>query len=299
MSKSRNYCFTSYEHDGGLIWERAGERWAAPTGISYIIWGNEVCPTTGRAHKQGYLELTGPLGLSGVKRLLATNSIHLETRKGTAAQAIEYCKKDGDWEEHGEAKAQGKRSDLEAIKKHIDKGMSSLEIAEAHWPKWVIYRRSFDEYRTLKGLDEVRDKSNAPKVIYIHGPSGCGKTRFAIEAGATCVDFNGKFMLNYNGEKTVLFDDVDRDMFPNRSVMLRLLDRYPMKVEIKGGSVQWLATTIYMTSNYSLTDLMWDKDDAIRRRITRVIHMDVNGTDVNGTEVVGGNTNPDRKSVTM
>jgi len=289
MSKARNYCFTSYEDDGGLIWG-----WdKCPAALTYIIWGNEVCPTTGRAHRQGYLELANPLGLSGVKKLLDSNSVHLEARRGTALQAIDYCKKDEDWEEHGTPKAQGKRSDLEAIKKHIDKGMSSLEIAEAHWPKWVVYRRSFDEYRTLKGLDEVRDRNVTPKVIFIHGKSGCGKTKFAIDAGAHSVDFNGKFMLNYYGQKKVLFDDVDRETFLGcRGLLLRMLDRYPMKVEVKCGQVQWLATTIYLTSNFSLDDLGWNADEAIRRRITRVVHMNMDGTEVIGTEVVGGNTNP-------
>ena len=27
---------------------------------------------------------------------------HVEARKGTIQQAIEYCQKEGDWEEHGE-----------------------------------------------------------------------------------------------------------------------------------------------------------------------------------------------------
>ena len=36
---------------------------------------------------------------------------HVEARKGTIQQAIEYCQKEGDWEEHGEETkdAQGKR----------------------------------------------------------------------------------------------------------------------------------------------------------------------------------------------
>ena len=34
---------------------------------------------------------------------------HVEARKGTIQQAIEYCQKEGDWEEHTETKdAQGK-----------------------------------------------------------------------------------------------------------------------------------------------------------------------------------------------
>ena len=60
--------------------------------------------------------------------------------------------------------------------------------------------------------------------------------------------------------------------------MLRILDRYPHRVEVKGGMVQFLAEKIYITSNVEPKD--WYKDEthnvlikALLRRIDNTIFM--------------------------
>jgi hypothetical protein len=52
----------------------------------------------------------------------------------------------------------------------------------------------------------------------------------------------------YEGQKLVLFDDFDKGQISFR-LLLRLLDRYPMQVPIKGGFVEWCPRVIYITSN--------------------------------------------------
>lgn len=64
-----------------------------PEHVTYICWGEEVCPTSGRDHFQGYVEFDGAFTMGRVKDLLGDPSIHVDPRRGTQSQAIDYTKK--------------------------------------------------------------------------------------------------------------------------------------------------------------------------------------------------------------
>lgn len=74
--------------------------------IQYLIIGREV-GELGTSHLQGYMELPARKTLGACKRLGPLSRSHLEMRRGTQQQAIEYSKKDGDWVEWGEKMSQG------------------------------------------------------------------------------------------------------------------------------------------------------------------------------------------------
>lgn len=59
----------------------------------YFVAQKEVCPTSGRLHWQGYIELKDKARLGKVKEVLGCPSAHLEMRRGTQAEAIAYCQK--------------------------------------------------------------------------------------------------------------------------------------------------------------------------------------------------------------
>ena len=75
---------------------------------AYMLFGRER-GDEGTPHLQGYVHFKNEKSLKQLKALMPR--AHVEARKGTIQQAIEYCQKEGDWEEHGrETKdAQGKR----------------------------------------------------------------------------------------------------------------------------------------------------------------------------------------------
>jgi hypothetical protein len=78
----------------------------------------------------------------------------------------------------------------------------------------------------------------------------------------------------------VLIDDFNGDEYAI-TFMLRLLDRYPMQVPVKGGFRQWSPSVILVTSNIHPRDWYADATqahrDALLRRITDIVHMHVFG----------------------
>jgi len=118
-----------------------------------------------------------------------------------------------------------------------------------------------------------RDPNVAPRIEIFWGASGTGKTRRAVEEnpGAYILtkprDKNSVWWQNYHGEKTVIIDEfygwIPYDM------LLRVLDRYPVEVEFKGGSTQLAATHFVITSNKMWQEWYPNIEDqtALRRRI--------------------------------
>jgi hypothetical protein len=100
--KLRNVCFTAWPEDIETIeFEKR---------MKYLVYGKEICPDTKKLHYQGYVEFDRPIVFGTLKKLLG-NKTHLSNRNGTAKQAADYCKKDGDFIEHGQISQQLRRSD--------------------------------------------------------------------------------------------------------------------------------------------------------------------------------------------
>jgi len=104
------------------------------------------------------------------------------------------------------------------------------------------------------------------------GRSGTGKSRRAWEEagdGAYCKDPNTKFWDGYQGQDAVVMDEYRGTI--SISHILRWLDRYPVRVEIKGSSTPLLAKTIWITSNLDprkwYPDLDEDTLEALMRRL--------------------------------
>ena len=100
------------------------------------------------------------------------------------------------------------------------------------------------------------DSQNKPKVkpfvIWFAGPTGCGKTRTAYEEaiarGTVWISPASKmeWFDGYDGHDTAIFDDF-RASGNRFSYILRIIDRYPMDVPVKGGFVYWNPKYIVFT----------------------------------------------------
>lgn len=142
---SRNYCFTAFSFEEVIIMKNFEK-------TKYICWGHETCPTTGKTHFQGYIELSESLRIAAFKKLGVT-STHFEKRFGTQEQAITYCKKDGNFVEIGIPGKQGQRADLTDLKENLDKKMSIKEISEINFACFMKYNRSIKEYKQIHSIE--------------------------------------------------------------------------------------------------------------------------------------------------
>lgn len=118
-----NWMFTSYgEFDPKL----------PDVKTQYAVWQREKCPSTEKEHWQGYIELTEKVSMKWLKENMEDNTLHLEPRKGTQKQAIDYCTKEdtrvSNPKFYGKMKCPGNRSDLDSMVDAIECGMTSKEI---------------------------------------------------------------------------------------------------------------------------------------------------------------------------
>lgn len=238
-------------------------------GACYCIIGREV-GSSGTKHLQCYVQFRSRKSLAAVKRVLG-NRIHAEVARGTAEQNVKYCSKEGDYVERGVITLQGKRSDLDAFVASARRGTSWEEAVENYAGVLARYGKFAD--RVLAKYSVPRDWES--EVFVYWGETGTGKSKRAFEeAQNPYVHSGGVWFDGYSGEADVVFDDFGGSEF-KLTYLLKLLDRYPMRVPVKGGFVNWVPRRIFITSNYCPKDWYPNAKDehvkALFRRITKVI----------------------------
>lgn len=237
---------------------------------SYAIIGCET-GESGTYHWQGYGELSKQLAFTTVAKAAKW---HIEKRRGNAKQARDYCKKDGVWVEHGKMSEQGRRTDIEDLKKLArEEGLAAVADACLSWSQYKLC----EVYMNYQGC--ARNPDEEVSVIYITGESGAGKSKLAYEmlnGKAFYVKDETQWWTGYNGEKYVLMDDF-RDSWMTHNQFIKLTDRYPHRVKVHGNIVQMRATTFVITSVIPPDQLYAHCSDEPRmqvsRRITKIIQV--------------------------
>lgn len=135
-------------------------------------------------------------------------------------------------------------------------------------------------------------RKEKPIVCWFWGSTGSGKTRTAVEIAQ---DSGHDYWMShseklqwfdgYNGQEYAIIDDFRRNMC-SFNYFLRLLDRYEMQVQVKGGYVNWIPKVIIITcpvdvqTAYTYFDIKtneektWDNLDQLKRRIDDEICFD-------------------------
>ncbi len=259
--KSRGYMVTLHEPRGKEFraWETIPCLWS--------VGQLERCPTTLRLHIQGAVYFQNPLTIPGVKRKIGIRRVHLDPMRGTCEQAMTYCTKletrvtgASSWTHtKGEIPVQGRRTDIIALVEY-SKTHTERECWE-EYPSLMI--RSYKAMARFQAI--MRPKQHQrPNVHVFYGPTATGKSwacMFGASNGTNGVMGERDFYVmntpssaqqtpwvdGYSGEEDVVLEDFSGSI--NYRILLRMLDQYPNKMQIKGGMVEFAPVRIWISSN--------------------------------------------------
>lgn len=280
-SKFRAYCFTFHDYD--TIGEK---RDILEDKYDYIVVGKEVCPTTGRKHLQGYVYWKHAKTWNASRKLLqkAMPACHVEIRSkdSTNEQAINYCKKDGDFEESGtppmENAEKGKKGE-KAEKDRWNEARANAVIGNFDAIPSDIYIRCLTNLKMIH-RDNMKPPPDLDDVcgIWIWGPPGTGKSHSARnDYGPFYLKETNKWWDSYRNEETVVVEEVELDAGKYIGHFLKKwADRYAFDCEVKGSKLIIRPQRIVVTSNYSIEDVFMHDNtmmQAIKRRFV-VIYKD-------------------------
>lgn len=252
--RTRSWCFTLNNPTALIVLD---DDKVILQGIQYLLYQKEKAPTTGTIHLQGYVYFANPRARGGVQLAISkladdhpADQISVRACRGNVDQNNIYCTKEDRLEgpfEWGNMPKQGARTDLEEIKNLIKNGATEAEVAERYFGQYVRYYRGIREYRTLT----ARKRNWKTKVVVHYGSTGLGKTyRTEVKGGERLYvkDADHKWFHNYQGEDEVCLEEFDGRML-GINTFKRIADRGRCSVEYKGGTVEWSAKTLYVTSN--------------------------------------------------
>jgi len=292
MPGSKNWCFTLHSDEKRgehLSWpgmKRCPVTWwdrHEDTDMEYLILQVEKAPDTGKIHLQGYIALSKRTTLASMKKIYSA-AAHWETARGTPQENKDYCSKSesrvaGPWEFGTLPVGSGARTDLKGIFTAVKAEKSNLEILEAtdgasaKFEKHINYIRfTVNEKKSDRQLTGVR-------VIVLYGATGVGKTYCAVNYFGR-EDYHlqecpsskdSRFWFDgYQGQRTLILDDFSGE-FCNYRYLLRVLDKYKLKVEIKGSFSWALWTTVVITTNLHPSAWYPNENSApLQRRINEI-----------------------------
>jgi len=266
----KNYIFTYNYGDVGQPSKANVDSWwqALEEIATYGIGGWEVAPTTGQLHLQGYTQLEKKTRITALKKLLCGNTVNWRVAKGDEVENYDYCSKDGNFMEFGEATVvnPGKR-EKKRWKQALD--LCKTGVYDEIDPQiQVQFMRNLDYiYDRYQSLPE--DSDPGTKHLWIWGPTRSGKSRMARtvlrEKGKGLPFYNklqNKWWDHYKAGQLVLIDDLEISTGQALAAYFKLwLDIYTFKVEYKGGAKDIRPALIIITSNYHPWDI-WGENVA-------------------------------------
>jgi hypothetical protein len=235
--------------------------------LRYIIYNYEICPTSNKPHRQGYIELKTPLTIKSIQdNVFKGIRVHIEERRGTQEEAIAYCKKTESQQhgttpfEWGTRAEQGARTDLKPYDEacmHIMEGIKTPEEIAIDQP--ALYGR---HYRAFNQIHGVYQKMNTYKmrdvtVVVQCGDPGTGKTHNAIQEEETAGNKvytvrslkknEVPWFCGYNGEATILIEDFRGDI--PLPFFLNILEGRQLQLPMKGSHTYAAWTKVIINSN--------------------------------------------------
>lgn len=271
--------------------------------VTYIAWGLESAPTTGRLHHQAFFYTKnarshGRLSVGRMGKWFGPKHSNIEPMWGSFTQNKEYCSKDGVYHEVGKKPAQGERADLMEMKDQLMEGAVSVrDIRQSNPHAYHLYGRTLEKLQC--DFNSSVQRTWTTKGYWLYGDPYCGKSHHAglnehVDTHYRFPD-DGRWWDDYRGQEVVIFDDFRPDQV-KYAFMLRLLDKYPMTVPRRGAApIPFLAKHVVITCVRHPRDCYGQIDEDMRQlyrriKISHVMRMvDIETPWLeNGTEVLRG-----------
>jgi len=236
----------------------------------YGIAGFEVGKKEGTPHLQGYLYFREAKTWSVLMKF--AHFSYLKPAYASAERNRTYCRKDCELLcEYGICPKPGCRTDLERTYMMLRSGCSMEDLVDAGVGNQCI--RTAETY--MKYKEPKRDWEM--EIVWLAGPRGCGKSHYAHDKlGPNLYMAPEKlqeFWEGYDAHENVLIDDyrLTRGSF---DFMLKLLDKYQLRVGVKGSSRQFRAKRLYITAPYTPEEMFCSVGEDVGQftdRLTEVI----------------------------
>lgn len=255
----------------------------------YKCWAPEVAPTTGTPHLQGYIVFKDAKTRKAVSKIIPRAYLAARSPKSSPLNCRQYIfgpySKDGkekpfnkDAIEVGTLPKQGERNDLKNFHDAIKAGKRGRDLSEEHLEVRAKYPRLeqllINEDDKQRAIDMYKNGFR-PEIHIRWGEPGAGKSRYVYDKhGAENIyelnlgDGSGGSVWwdGYDGEEVILINDFDGEL--GWKYLLRLLDRYPFRLQVKGSHRWRICKYIYITSNCSPDQ--WYRKESYRPLLQRL-----------------------------
>ena len=247
-SRARNFCFTRNNYKNTELEDTIE--------CNYIVYGKEV-GECGTPHLQGFISFKNARTLSSAIKLL--DKAHVEISR-TLFQAIDYCKKSGNFTERGtmpltqEKKGEAEQNRWKDIREAAEEGRLD-DIPE----KIRFFNKRLIEDHRYTFLKQRKLEDTETRHLWYYGASGTGKSRQAREQNPEAyLKMCNKWWDGYTDEEVVIIEDLDKrhDVLGHHLKIWG--DRYPFLAEVKGGAFKIRPKLIIVTSNYSPEEIWQD-----------------------------------------
>lgn len=269
--KNRNFVFTwnNYPDDASDYLQELVDTEV----LKYVGYCEEIAPTTGTPHLQGYCSFNSPRTIEQARAKFS--GCHVEVMLGSIAQNEEYCTKAGELKHFGvkpisnDNKGRAERLRWQRAKELAQSGQLDDIDADILIRCYSTLKRIRTDYAAKPGPQDVR-------CYWIYGPTGTGKSHSVETTFPLCYKKNmddPKWFDGYQGEETVYLEDLDKYQVRWGGLLKRLADRWPLLVNTKGSMQYIRPQRVIVTSNYNL-DEIWTESgtlDPLLRRFTVIL----------------------------
>ena len=302
-TQSRKWLLTiNNPQDHGMTHDEIIDR-AQKFNPDYMCMADEI-GESGTYHTHLFLYSSSPMRFGTVKKRFPT--AHIDRAHGTVQDNRAYIRKEGKWadtdksetrvegtfKEFGELpdEASEKSPKYARLLQCVKDGMSNKEILAID-PSFAFHLEHIDKLRQDIRFEKYLTENRFIKVHYLWGDSGTGKTRSIYEkhppeeiCRITHYPARGNVQFDaYKGQSVLVFEEFHSEI--PISMMLNLLDIYPLMLPARYHDRIACYLTVYITSNIPLEEQYKDihKDkletwNAFLRRIHTVTEFRKDGT---------------------